>query len=68
MSCMFTNSSLASKSIPTGTLNGLMFTFIVYALVILSMGATISRTTLYTNVTVIQDVCAFSSGDNKDSY
>jgi len=45
-----------SKSIPAGTLYGLLFTFIAYTLVIVSMGATISRDTLYTNLNVIQDV------------
>src|SRR5690554_260242 len=47
-----------SKSIPSGTLNGLLVTFIAYALVIISMGATIGRETLYTNLNVIQDVCS----------
>jgi potassium/chloride transporter 9 len=46
-----------SKSIPSGTLNGLLITFIAYSLVILAMGATIGRDTLYTNLNVIQDVC-----------
>ncbi|KAF8538088.1 amino acid permease-domain-containing protein [Trichophaea hybrida] len=47
-----------SKSIPAGTLYGLLFTFISYTLVIVSMGATISRDTLYTNLNVIQDINA----------
>ncbi|KAI5784931.1 amino acid permease-domain-containing protein [Pyronema domesticum] len=45
-----------SKSIPTGTLWGLLFTFFSYALVIFSMGATIARPTLYKDLNVIQDV------------
>ena len=45
-----------SKSIPAGTLHGLLFTFVSYTLVIVSMGATISRDTLYTDLNVIQDV------------
>jgi len=45
-----------SKSIPKGTLHGLLFTFVAYTLVILAMGATISRETLYTNTNVIQGV------------
>ncbi|KAF8247435.1 hypothetical protein K440DRAFT_297626 [Wilcoxina mikolae CBS 423.85] len=47
-----------SKSIPAGTLYGLLFTFIAYTLVIVSMGATISRDTLYTDLNVIQDINA----------
>ena len=45
-----------SKSIPKGTLHGLLFTFVAYTLVIFAMGATISRETLYTNTNVIQGV------------
>ncbi|KAI5849973.1 amino acid permease-domain-containing protein [Tricharina praecox] len=47
-----------SKSIPKGTLHGLLFTFVAYTLVILAMGATISRETLYTNTNVIQGINA----------
>jgi hypothetical protein len=47
-----------SKSIPKGTLYGLLFTFVLYTLVILSMGASIARQTLYTNFNVIQSVCS----------
>lgn len=45
-----------SKSIPKGTLYGLLFTFISYSLVILSMGATISRQSLYLNLNVVQSI------------
>lgn len=45
-----------SKSIPKGTLHGLMLTFVAYTLVILSMGATIRRESLYKNLNIIQDV------------
>lgn len=45
-----------SKSIPRGTLHGLMLTFVAYTLVILSMGATIRRESLYKNLNIIQDV------------
>lgn len=45
-----------SKSIPRGTLHGLMLTFVAYSMVILSMGATIRRESLYKNLNIIQDV------------
>ena len=45
-----------SKSIPRGTMYGLLLTFCSYALVILAMGASITRATFYTNLNVIQDV------------
>lgn len=45
-----------SKSIPRGTLHGLMLTFVAYTLVIL-YGATIRRESLYKNLNIIQDVC-----------
>ncbi|KAI5838604.1 amino acid permease-domain-containing protein [Morchella snyderi] len=45
-----------SKSIPRGTLHGLMLTFVAYTLVILSMGATIRRESLYKNLNIIQDI------------
>ncbi|EPS43057.1 hypothetical protein H072_2872 [Dactylellina haptotyla CBS 200.50] len=45
-----------NKSIPKGTLHGLLVTFISYAFVILAMGAAIKRNALYTNLNVIQDV------------
>jgi len=45
-----------SKSIPQGTLYGLLVTFVSYTLVILAMAATITRASFYHNVNVIQDV------------
>jgi len=46
-----------SKSIPKGTLHGLLLTFVAYTMVILSMGATIKRESLYKDLNIIQDVC-----------
>jgi potassium/chloride transporter 9 len=45
-----------SKAIPKGTLYGLLMTFCSYSIVILAMGATITRASFYRNVNVIQDV------------
>lgn len=45
-----------SKSIPRGTLSGILLTFVFYALVILAMAASITRQSMYKNVNVIQDV------------
>lgn len=45
-----------SVSIPQGTLKGLLLTFISYSLVIFTMGSCISRTMLYRDVQVLQDV------------
>lgn len=45
-----------SKSIPTGTLSGLLLTFFTYAAVIFSMAASITRQSFYNNVNVIQIV------------
>ncbi|EDO17553.1 hypothetical protein Kpol_534p33 [Vanderwaltozyma polyspora DSM 70294] len=47
-----------SKSIPKGTLWGLLFTFICYSIVVLAMGCSIPRKTLYRDVQVIQSVSA----------
>lgn len=47
-----------SKSIPKGTLWGLLFTFLCYAIVVLSMSLTTPRETLYRDVQVIQSVSA----------
>lgn len=47
-----------SKSIPQGTLRGLGFTFVSYTMVILSLGASVTRTTFYKDLDVIQDVRA----------
>lgn len=45
-----------SKSIPLGTLNGLLVSFILYSLVIVAMGAAIPRDMLYHDIKVIQTV------------
>lgn len=45
-----------SKSIPSGTLYGILLTFVAYTLVIVAMAASITRLTFYKNVNVIQDV------------
>lgn len=45
-----------SKAIPKGTLGGLALTFALYTMVILAMAASLSRETLYENLTVLQDV------------
>ncbi|CCK72921.1 Vhc1p KNAG_0M00680 [Huiozyma naganishii CBS 8797] len=47
-----------SKSIPKGTLWGLLFTFLCYSVVVLFMSASIPRETLYREVQVIQSVSA----------
>ncbi|EXJ61284.1 uncharacterized protein A1O5_11841 [Cladophialophora psammophila CBS 110553] len=44
-----------SVSIPRGTLGGLALTFVAYTLVILAMGASITRESFYRNVNVVQD-------------
>jgi potassium/chloride transporter 9 len=44
-----------SKSIPKGTLYGLATTFVLYAMVILAMAATITRSSFTRNANVIQD-------------
>lgn len=44
-----------SKSIPKGTLYGLGLTFFAYAVVVLSMAASISRRSFYQNVNIVQD-------------
>lgn len=45
-----------SKSIPKGTLSGLLVTFFLYSLVIISMGSSIPRSILHTDIKVIQSV------------
>ncbi|OXB41608.1 hypothetical protein B1J92_K07073g [Nakaseomyces glabratus] len=45
-----------SKSIPKGTLWGLLFTIICYSVVVMSMGCSIPRNTLYKELQVIQSV------------
>lgn len=44
-----------SKSIPKGTLHGLLWTFLTYTLVILAMGASITRDSMYNDLNIIQD-------------
>jgi len=45
-----------SVSIPRGTLAGMALTFFIYLCVIFAMAATVTRNTLYTDLTVMQDV------------
>ncbi|KAF7509663.1 hypothetical protein GJ744_007534 [Endocarpon pusillum] len=44
-----------SKSIPKGTMYGLILTFISYTLVIMGMAASITRPSFYSNLNVVQD-------------
>lgn len=48
-----------SKAIPKGTLSGLALTFVTYALVVISMAASITRKSFYNNVNIIQEVRYF---------
>jgi potassium/chloride transporter 9 len=43
-----------SKAIPKGTLYGLGLTFTLYAVVIVTLAASVSRETFYKNTNVIQ--------------
>jgi potassium/chloride transporter 9 len=43
-----------SKAIPKGTLSGLGLTFVLYAMVIIALAASVSRETFYQNTNVIQ--------------
>ena len=45
-----------SKSIPQGTIRGLLITFCLYAIVIVSLGSSIPRNLLYKDIKVIQTV------------
>ncbi|CAN6604331.1 vacuolar cation-chloride cotransporter 1 [Trichomonascus vanleenenianus] len=45
-----------SKSIPKGTLWGLLSTFVLYSVVILSIGCTVSRELLHKDVQIIQSI------------
>lgn len=45
-----------SKAIPKGTLSGLALTFVTYTLVILAMATSITRTSFYNNVNILQVV------------
>lgn len=47
-----------SKSIPKGTLWAVGSTFCVYTCIIILMGGSISRSTMYTDLSVLQDVCS----------
>jgi solute carrier family 12 (potassium/chloride transporters), member 9 len=49
-----------SVSIPRGTLSGMGLTFFIYIAVIFAMATTVTRNTLYTDITVMQDVKAIS--------
>lgn len=44
-----------SRSIPKGTLYGLIATLVLYVLVVLAMGATITRASFLRNTNVIQE-------------
>ena len=46
-----------SVSIPRGTLGGMGLTFFIYVAVIFAMATTVTRNTLYTDISVMQDVC-----------
>jgi len=46
-----------SKSIPKGTLWAVGSTFCVYTSIVILMGGSISRSTMYTDLSVLQDVC-----------
>jgi|SRR5579859_5534241 len=45
-----------SVSIPRGTLSGMGLTFFIYLAVIFAMASTVTRETLYTDISVMQDV------------
>ncbi|GJJ70481.1 solute carrier family 12 (potassium/chloride transporters), member 9 [Entomortierella parvispora] len=45
-----------SKSIPTGTLWAVGSTFCVYTFIVVLMGGSISRSTMYTDLSVLQDI------------
>lgn len=47
-----------SKSIPKGTLWAVGSTFCVYTCIVILMGGSISRSTMYTDLSVLQDVCS----------
>ncbi|KAL2707491.1 Transmembrane amino acid transporter protein [Kluyveromyces marxianus] len=50
-----------SKSIPKGTLWGLLLTFVCYSSVILSLGCSVPRASLHEDVQIIQTVSGFQS-------
>lgn len=45
-----------SKSIPQGTIKGLLLSFVLYAVVIISIGISVPRPLLYTDIKIIQSV------------
>lgn len=45
-----------SKSIPQGTFLGLAFTFVIYNILLLSLGSTVTRQTMYDNANLVQYV------------
>ncbi|KZF24739.1 hypothetical protein L228DRAFT_281783 [Xylona heveae TC161] len=45
-----------SRSIPRGTLHGLLLTFITYTIVILALAATVTRASLYRDANIMQDI------------
>lgn len=50
-----------SKSIPKGTLWGLLLTFVCYSLVIISLGCSVPKKSLHKDVQIIQTVSGFQS-------
>jgi solute carrier family 12 (potassium/chloride transporters), member 9 len=50
-----------SVSIPRGTLAGMGLTFFIYISVIFAMAATVTRNTLYSDISVMQDVPSFAA-------
>jgi solute carrier family 12 (potassium/chloride transporters), member 9 len=48
-----------SVSIPRGTLGGMGLTFFIYLAVIFAMASTVTRNTLYADISVMQDVWPF---------
>ena len=46
----------SNLAIPKGTLSGLALTFATYTLVIFAMAATVTRTSFYNDVNIVQDV------------
>jgi potassium/chloride transporter 9 len=48
-----------SVSIPRGTLYGMGLTFFIYLAVIFALATTVTRTTFYTDINVLQDVYSF---------
>jgi potassium/chloride transporter 9 len=52
------------KSIPRGTIGGMILTFFSYILLILCMGSTISRDSFYKDSNIVQDVCELYPQEN----